>query len=137
MVISQEIRIFVVSNKTIGDMTKRKKTLTKAKKLFDSISDTFAEIRTECEEYISSVLEEHGGSIDFDDYEPDYYVSVTYDGGNHPEYASNAFSVVNGVFINRRGVISLNIEDCSDYELEDINWEEVYDVANYIKEIVK
>jgi hypothetical protein len=63
----------------------------------------------------------------------DSCVSVAYNGGNHPEYASNAFSIVNGVFINRRGVISLNIEDCSDYELEDVSWEDVYNIAEYLK----
>lgn len=115
-------------------MKKKKNPMAKAEKLYDSITDSFGEIRKESTEYIKSVLEAHGNSIDFDDYDVDYYVSVTYDGGNHPEYASNAFSTVNGVFINRRGVISLNTEDCSDYELEDVSWEDVYNLAEYLKD---
>ena len=117
-------------------MKKKKNPMAKAEKLYDSINDSFEEIRKESTDYIKSVLEAHGNNIDFDDYDVERYVSVVYDGGNHPEYASNAFSVVNGVFINRRGVISLNTEDCSDYELEDVSWEEVYDLAEYLKDEV-
>lgn len=115
-------------------MSKKKNPLANAEKLYSSINDSFDKIRKECENYIKSVLDAHDGNIDFDDYDVDYYISVVYDGGNHPEYASNAFSTVNGVFINKRGVISLNTEDCSDYELEDVSWEEVYDIAEYLKD---
>jgi hypothetical protein len=115
---------------------KKESYLNQADVLYESIIPAQRGIRKKSEKYLQMALAEHGGSIDFNDYDPEEFVSVPYDGGNHPEYASNAFSVVNGVFINRRGVISLNTEDCSDYELEDVSWEEVYDLAEYLKDEV-
>ena len=100
--------------------------------LYDGILSTSRKIRQKCETYIKKVLEAHGGSIDFT--EVDNMVSVTYDGGNHPEYASNAFSMVEGVFLDKDGDITLQVEDCSEYPLENINWDEVYDVAAFIHE---
>jgi hypothetical protein len=100
--------------------------------LYDTIAPTQREIRQKCETYIKKVLAEHGGSLDCTD--SDNMVSVTYDGGNHPEYASNAFSMVEGVYLDKNGDIVLQIEDCSEYPLENINWDEVYDVAAFIHE---
>lgn len=110
----------------------------KATELYDSIIPTKREIREKCEKYLQMVLEENGGTLDFNDYETDEWVSVPYDGGNHPEYASNCFSTVNGVFLDKNGSICLDTEDCSDYPLEYVNWDDVYNVAEYINnEILK
>lgn len=100
--------------------------------LYDGILSTSRKIRQKCETYIKKVLEERGGSIDLTD--SGDMVSVTYDGGNHPEYASNAFSLVEGVYLDKNGDIVLQIEDCSEYPIENINWIEVYDVAAFIHE---
>jgi hypothetical protein len=59
-------------------------------------------------------------------------ISVTYDGGNHPEYASTAFSMVEGISLDENDNIILQIEDCSEYPIQNINWDEVYDVAAFI-----
>jgi len=63
--------------------------------------------------------------IDFDDYTDDLddlYVSISYDGGNHVEYASNMCSCVNAVYIqkNSKGVeeVYVDIEDDSEYEYD-------------------
>jgi hypothetical protein len=111
----------------------------KVNQLLKEIKPIRAEINKRCIAYLKRVLKKaENHRIGFYDEENGEYIGgevvcVTYDGGNHPEYASNAFSTVNGVFINRRGVISLNIEDCSDYELEDVSWEDVYNIAEYLK----
>lgn len=107
--------------------------LRKADELYDSIVPIQKKIREKSEKYLQMVLAEHGGSIDFDDYDPDEFVSVPYDGGNHPEYASNCFSTVNGVFTDKKGRIYLNIEDCSKYSLTDVDWDDVYNVAYHIE----
>lgn len=112
---------------------KKETYLKKANELYDSIVPIQREIREKSEKYLQMVLAEHDGSIDFDDYETDEFVSVPYDGGNHPEYASNCFSTVNGVFIHKDGYICLNTDDCSEYPISDINWEDVYNVATYIE----
>ena len=102
--------------------------------LYDTVIPTQRDIRNKCEKYIQMALDEHNGCIDFNDYDPDEFVSVPYDGGNHPEYASNCFSVVNGVFIHKDGDICLNTEDCSEYALSSVDWDDVYNIATYIRD---
>lgn len=112
---------------------KKESYLKKAEVLYDTIIPTQRDIRKKCEKYLQMVLAEHGGSIDFDEYDPDEFVSVPYDGGNHPEYASNCFSTVYGVFIHKDGDICLNTEDCSELAISDLDWDDVYNVAYHIE----
>ena len=112
---------------------KKESYLKRAEVLYDTIIPTQREIREKSEKYLQMVLAEHGGSIDFDEYDPDEFVSVPYDGGNHPEYASNCFSTVYGVFIHKDGDICLNTEDCSELAISDLDWDDVYNVAYHIE----
>lgn len=102
----------------------------KADELYDSIIPVQQDIRKKCETYIKMVLKENNGSLDCT--ESENMISVTYDGGNHPEYASTAFSMVEGVSLDENDNIILQIEDCSEYPIQNINWDEVYDVAAFI-----
>ena len=111
---------------------KAKKYFQKADAMYDGILQIHKDIRKNCETFLKKVLEERGGSIDLTDFESN--ISVTYDGGNHPEYASNAFSIVESVFLDKDGDIALQTEDCSEYPIENINWNEVYDVAAFVCE---
>lgn len=56
---------------------------------------------------------------------------VAYDGGNHPEYASNVFSEVNGVFI-KNGKWYLDIEDDSEYPIERLSLGELKSVCDAV-----
>jgi hypothetical protein len=118
------------------NVIKKRALITNASKMYDSIIGTQKTIRENCEEYIKIVLKENNGNIDFDDYDPDTFVSVPYDGGNHPEYASNCFSTVYGVFIHKDGDICLNTEDCDCYPLSDVDWDDVYNVAEHIDKLL-
>lgn len=102
----------------------------KADELYDSIIPVQQDIRKKCETYIKMVLKENNGSLDCT--ESENMISVTYDGGNHPEYASTAFSMVEGVSLDENDNIILQIEDCSEYPIQNINWDEVFDVAAFI-----
>jgi hypothetical protein len=102
----------------------------KADELYDSIIPVQQDIRKKCETYIKMVLKENNGSLDCT--ESENMISVTYDGGNHPEYASTAFSMVEGISLDENDNIILQIEDCSEYPIQNINWDEVYDVAAFI-----
>jgi hypothetical protein len=102
----------------------------KADELYDSIIPVQQDIRKKCETYIKMVLKENNGSLDCT--ESENMISVTYDGGNHPEYASSAFSMVEGISLDENDNIILQIEDCSEYPIENINWNEVFDVAAFI-----
>ena len=111
---------------------KKESYLKQADVLYESIIPAQRDIRKKSEKYLQMALAEHGGSIDFNDYDPEEFVSVPYDGGNHPEYASNCFSMVYGVFINKDGNICLNTEDCSELPISDLNWDSVFSVASYL-----
>ena len=102
----------------------------KADELYDSIIPVQQDIRKKRETYIKMVLKENNGSLDCT--ESENMISVTYDGGNHPEYASSAFSMVEGISLDENDNIILQIEDCSEYPIENINWNEVFDVAAFI-----
>ena len=88
--------------------------------------------------YIRKVLKENNNEITWDSDEvEDYVLTVTYDGGRHPEYASNAFSCVYGVKLNERGKILLDTDDCDCYDIESVPTAEVYDVANYLETLLQ
>ena len=83
------------------------------------------QIKEGCMEYIKAELAKHNNFIDLTDTDG---VCVMYDGGNHPEYASNAFSDVYSVFM-KDGFIYLETEDCSQYDIDSITLDNLYDVA--------
>lgn len=83
------------------------------------------QVKEGCMEYIKAELAKHNNAIDLTDTDG---VSVMYDGGNHPEYASNAFSDVYSVFMED-GDIYLKTEDCRKYPIENITLDNLFDVA--------
>lgn len=97
-------------------------------------------LNAESEKFIKSVLEEQDGKrIEWESEECEKLceyqggISVTYDGGNHPEYASDAYSRVYAVYLDENGKICLEIEDSEEYELERVqSVGEVYDVARFL-----
>ena len=105
--------------------------------LFESIQPVREQIRKRCISYLKRVLkkregksillyDEDGDAID------DEYVTVTYDGGRHPEYDSNAFSNVGAVYLDEKGNIMLDTDDCDEYEIDNITWDELYTLAEYV-----
>ena len=56
---------------------------------------------------------------------------IAYDGGNHPEYASNCYSRLNSVYL-KDGEIFLDIEDCDEYEIDRINYDDVFAIAEVL-----
>ena len=134
MICQQGSNSLWLSNKnylTISNNIMKKETyFKKADELYDSIIPVQQDIRKKCETYIKMVLKENNGSLDCT--ESENMISVTYDGGNHPEYASTAFSMVEGISLDENDNIILQIEDCSEYPIENINWNEVFDVAAFI-----
>lgn len=94
------------------------------------------QLREECVEFLTNKLRENNNKLSWDCCEIDEYVSVCYDGGRHPEYASNVFSSVEGVFIED-DKIYLNIEDDGKYSIDNVNTTELLDVCSYIVEHVE
>lgn len=98
-------------------------------KAYNDLAEDFASIKVELRSQILSTMKiilENGGdkmSEDYDFLETYGYScgtpTVAYDGGRHPEYASNAFSQVSGAFLED-GKIYIICEDCDEYSVDRI-----------------
>lgn len=103
------------------------------KKVFEQMADVYFEslrnLRKACIQYLNDVMEDKS-SLDVSDLN----ATVVYDGGNHPEYASNAFSHVESVY-KEDGNIFLRIEDCKKYWLDDADTEGLYNLCSEISEM--
>lgn len=102
--------------------------------LREEVNDTLTKIRKESLRYIKKMLKKYNGSIDFSELEDVCLPSVCYDGGRHPEYDTNAFSSVFSVFLNADNEVCLEIDDCDEYEISRINWDEVFEIGKFIYE---
>ena len=109
--------------------------IVEAMNLFDTVIETNKKIREKCEEYLRTMLEIKGGEIAMTGDQGEV-VSVTYDGGTHPEYASNAYSIVNCVYLKDKDIY-LSTEDSDEYPLENIDTDEVYTLATFIYEVLE
>lgn len=108
-----------------------------ADSLMIAVEELEAKALSECMGFLKGLLSLNGGKIEFHEYDADGIQTddnsfcVKYDGGAHPEYASNCFSDVNSVFIYD-GKIYLDIEDCEEYPIEELDDREVIDMCLYI-----
>lgn len=91
-------------------------------------------LRRESLAYLKELCEENG-TINMETL--DICVSVTYDGGNHPEYASNAFSDVIDVHLDEYGNVELCIDECDEYDTDRIDGGELGCLAMEIYEALK
>ena len=106
-----------------------KRTFEEASKTFYDCMEIMHNVYETSLETIKAVLSEtDGNSVEFDEYE---MLTVPYDGGNHPEYASNCFSRVNSVYL-KNGEIYLNIEDCDEYHIERISYNDAFAIAEVL-----
>ena len=101
---------------------------------FDKWNEANAELYQESEKYIKSQLEVLPNNEIVIDYDNCTYIpSVVYDGGR---YDSNAFSNVERVYL-KDGNVYLDIEDASEYNIDRINAESLFDVALAVKETIE
>ena len=95
------------------------------------------ELYQESKKYIKSQLEVLPNNEIVIDYDNCTYIpSVVYDGGNHPEYDSNAYSNVECVYL-KDGEVYLDIEDASEYNIDNINAEALFYIAMAVKETIE
>ncbi len=102
--------------------------------MWDKISDELTELRKECIDYLTEQLnkEENKNGISLETDNGDS-VCVTYDGGRHPEYDTNAYSIVKGVYL-KDGKIMLDTEDCDEYSIDRIDTVELLSVCDFIED---
>ena len=106
-----------------------------------SVDLLMAQVVNNCNNYLKDVLKKNNNFIYFHTYDNDGIQTdnnsfcVPYDGGRHPEYASNVFSDVERVYI-KKGAIYLETEDCEEYGLENIDIYTLYDMCEYIHNVI-
>lgn len=107
------------------------------KKEIDKYYEQTVELRDKCLTDIRDLLKGiKDNSISFEN--EDYAISVSYNGGNHPEYASNAYSLVNRIYFDERYEtpstkgIFLDIEDTDGYSVMELRTAEIVELYEYI-----
>lgn len=87
------------------------------------ITDKLNEVEGKKLEWDWEVLEEKGIDVPY----------VSYDGGAHPEYASNLYDECYGVYLDKNGKLCLDIESSNIYEATRVETNELYGVAMVVK----
>jgi hypothetical protein len=107
----------------------------KYQKTWEQVLPLLKQMRGECIEFLTNVLDKNPDGIDLQQFEKDGgdSVCVTYDGGNHPEYASNAFSQVYMVKKDGTGSIIFETED-ADIDIDYLETLEIASVCDVISQ---
>ena len=96
------------------------------------------EVRKRCLAYLKRQLKKHT-RLDFYDEDGDAigdeFITVSYDGGRHPEYASSCFNMVNAVYMSN-GKILLDTEEDEEYDIQNITLDELVTIAEYVCNVV-
>ena len=100
-------------------------------------------LRKSCIDYIRGVLKGLDGemivldpkSMDEEMQDEFQAVTVPYDGGNHPEYNSNCFSQVNAVYLKGNDIY-LDIDETDEYSIDNIDIQDVENIAELVKSII-
>lgn len=98
------------------------------------------EIRAEMVVAIHEMVTEMGGKVEVD-YDCDDPISISYDGGRHPEYASNLYADVYSVKATmvkgweskeEKKSFSVEIEETDDYNENRMNYDDVEQVFDFV-----
>ena len=104
-------------------------------RLISQLRDTRDKLVPAIKQYLVGLLKNNDGEIDLSGW--DDSVCVTYDGGRHPEYNSNPFSVVFRIFLGKNDSIFLEIEDCDEYGIDRLSYNEIIDVYEFVDEVTR
>lgn len=97
--------------------------------------DAMSKARTSCTEYITEKVKKNGGEIVFDTDYDDENITIMYDGGNHPEYASNCFSYLTRAYIDD-DELTFEIEESDAYEADRVTTDDLMVIATAIHDSV-
>lgn len=106
-----------------------------------SVNLLMSEVNKECMDYLRGILKQYNGRIEFHIYdehgiqEDDTSFCVSYDGGHHPEYASNVFSEVSAIW-EKNGHIYLEVEEENQYEINRIDIYSIYDLCEHLYNVI-
>lgn len=108
--------------------------------LLEQIKPLEKEAKERAIAYITDRVEKApGNAISFIEENGDPYgginVFVTYDGGRHPEYAANPYSIVNSVYM-KNGKLYVNCDDCNEFSFDRLEWVDVIDIADHLYQYI-
>lgn len=103
----------------------------KYQKTWEEISPLINKLKEETLEFLRR---EVTGEIDLEEFNEDggMSVAITYDGGNHPEYASNAFSTVTMVYLNKENNKVVIVTEDAEIDPEEVDPIELTSVCDVI-----
>lgn len=112
----------------------------KKREKFQELSEQWlklqGQVRKECIKFLKRVLKANNNHLEWDDTELDCSVTLSFNGGNHPEYASNVYSTLQAIDMNDNGDITFEIEDCPDYDIDYVLTCELYDVCDFVDNVL-
>lgn len=113
----------------------------KFEKVFEVYEKADQELHEVCENYLKGVLKNEDIDWDYDELEEYgiemYLPYVSYDGGRHPEYASNNCSMVLDVYLNDDGEVCLELEESEEYNVDRVGSHDLYNVAFFVKTLLE
>ena len=92
---------------------------------FEKYQKAVSDAREVAIEVLINLCKDNGGTIEVAE---DNFICVTYDGGHHPEWATNTFSEVKAVFV-KDNKLYLNTEDDDEYEIWRVPSNQVINIA--------
>lgn len=110
-------------------MEKIKETIAKYQTTYDEYSKISRAIRQDAGQLIRELIEKNGGEINCHDTQLLEGIYVSYDGGNHPEYASCIACDVLRIYL-KDDQIFLDLEDEPEYGLDRVPTQEVVWMCN-------
>lgn len=112
--------------------------MNKYKELAETFFEASNKLRFECLKHIKEILnkcpDRRVSWLTDDLYDMGFdSIYISYDGGNHPEYASNVFSEVEAVYLDEYDNIVVDCEDGRMYAENITNTAELYEVCDFIE----
>ena len=127
-------------------MAKKTKKEIDLEKSLDEFYKVSSEARKNCKAFLVWAVQKYGTktvyngtrvrfTLEFDMGFADENINIIYDGGNHPEYASNCSSKVYAMCVSIGEVYAI-IEDSSHYEFDRIDTADLLQICSAIKDCV-
>lgn len=113
----------------------------KIKELFKKSSQNYykaiGEVREIASAYLKKIVRSKGGKIiDNDDDELLDSIAISYDGGNHPEYASSAACSLLSIVLNDKDELEFNVEDEEGLDLSRITTEDLVYITDTFSKLI-
>ncbi len=94
----------------------------------EKYADILKQLSKECTDYLKKMVKENG-DIEFGEDDP--FITVTYDGGRHPECWANPYSQLYRIYV-KDDKLMFDLEDTDEYDDFRVPVDELYDIASTV-----